>query len=668
MLREYITSMTEHQDNKQLVSAVKQLRSKIISGTPDETAELFIASYIRYGGSFLSRVKTEKVLFGINSIGRGNSIYKGLHKRLVAAVEKREISMDEAKRITRFANEHRVINTPKIHIREYLEDNQCWQIERTTALFGLVAEIEEQSRHQATQETDSRLSPIIQSQAQHSGLEILREAGKLALREVLQRNPRERKSQVANCRWNEILNLADRWLAIQLVEDGYAYFDWTLFIDKAEDFDLVVCRPEFKVEGVLHFADYRAVAFDLAAIQKAQSKLVLSDSKVSAQVLDQVYKEGSIDNQLFLQKMPPDIETHVKIMRTGLRQAVEESHISVLKGSEEYGVKVLPVLQTIKCLYRLSTLRSLALNALSEQRPLRHEDLILVLPLKQLLKYVQEFGEIDSNQVDWAFRLLTFSPDEGEVKAYDPYLKPMISINGDQVLILETYLNNSRFMRNTLKLLTESHEITLTACGTALENRLKEILKAKKFITNENGPVKIVGPDGRVITDLDLLAYRDGILVLGQAKAVIPPGNRYEIYRMLQTLEDAAEQLSSCMANLGANQDIIKNSIQDKLESESFEVKRVLPYILTNDITLTGHQIKGFQILDPIVLEDAMKEVASKNEISEISLDKFILQLESLSTTVNLYSDRVTYAEVNLGGTMFLTPVIVLAPVKSPIN
>lgn len=643
--------------------ALQSLQSNLQSGNPDRTARAFMTAHQQFGQEFLDTVRKEKILFRIYSIEHGEAVSKAIHRRVTSAAEDGRLSYDEARHILHFINEHRVIITPKIHINGYLDELTCWQTQREIALLEVAAELEAQlRRHQKTMEEklkETDLATRVEGQLLiHSGVKNLLEDGVIVIRELLRRNPKTASTQPGNFQWNEVLMLAERWGALQRIEDRYAYFHQELFIDSGKQFDLVVCRPRsFALEGALDFAEYRAANLDLNALQIAQSNTTIDVDKAATQIIKRISTGSGVDFEILLTKMPLDIETYIQVMRSGRRQAVEESHLMILESTDDYETRLSPFLRAWECLYRLTVLRKLALDKLSETHPLNISILALVLSQETLVQYLQEFGKMNFQQAKSALRLLMFKPDKDRIGSYDPYLKPMISLGGRRVLVLDAYIWNGRFARNSLKLLVEQNLIDLDICGRLLEQHFQEILEMANFKTNKGRRVKIVGSDGDELTDLDVVGYCDGVLFLGQAKAVIPPGSTYEIYRMLQRLREAAIQLRSCVENITVNEGTIKRAI-GLSDTEPFAVKITLPYILTNDIHITGHKIDGFLVLDPIILEETLNDLASNRSGPNL----LEAELESFASRHEEHVNRVAYHELNLGGTVFLVPGVSLFP------
>ena len=647
-----------------LSSALQRFHQAVRSGGPDTVAGALVTSYHHYGEAFLREARRNRILFRIFSIDRGNAISEATRDRLNQSIEDSLVSHSEAGSVMQFLNEHRVIITPKIHLHDSLNTLSCWQIERNVALMELAAEIELQLRYQDRRlrkklET-TRFAPIEESQFLHSTDKSILENGTIVLRELLRRNPHRVVSSVTNgCEWNQVLTLADRWRAIQNIEDRYAYFDQRLFINDSGDFDLVVCRPcSFELEGALHFADYRSAYFDLVALQKAQPPIGQSEAELAERVHAAI--GGGIRFDRLLERMEPEIETYVLNRRNGRRQAIEQSHLTVLAQTNQYEDTILPVLKAWDCLFRLSVLRKLVLDRIAEDRGLCIGNLVLVILKNRLIQYFQEFGRLDTDQASSVLTLLSFNPDENRIDEYDPYLQPLISLDTDQVLVLDPYVYNGRFARNAIKLLTQKGTIDLDECGSALERHFQRLLGDAGFMTNEDHRVLIEDLAGNQLADLDVVAYRDGVLVIGQAKAVIPPGNVYEIFRMIKRLEEAAAQLRICVDNLEGNREAIRGSLEIP-NGEPLRVDTILPLILTNDITLTGYRIDGFLVFDPIALEDTLTQ-ASPSPTLGMSLME---ELESLPRMHGEHVNRLIYYEVNLASTVFLVMGTSLFPLIS---
>jgi hypothetical protein len=632
---------------------LKHLRRTLQSGTAEAVADSLVIAFRDYGVEFLGQVRQHKILFRIYSIERGNTISEALQLRLNAALQDQSLTVQEARDVTRFLNEHRVFVTPKIHLHDFLDRLPCWQIERNVALMELAAEIESQLRYEddvvRSRLEAVQLPAVVGSQTLGARCRHVLEDGKIVLRELLRRNPHHTVSAGGHgCRWDQVLNSADRWRQIEKIEDRYAYFGHSLFISSSSDFDLVVCRPRSsELEGALHFADYRSAHYDLAALETAQPEGDHSETALGAQV--HATMGGGIDFARLMDRMEPEVERYVAKQIDGRRQIIDQSHMAVLLQSDQCANVFGPVLEAWNCLFRLSVLRRLVLDKLAQEKALCVGVLTFVLGRHRLSQYLRDFGKLDESHSSAVLHLLSFDPDCDPIEEYDPYLRPLVRLDSERLLVLDPYIYAGRFARNALKALAQDGRVDLDECGRALERQFQRILGDAAFSTNDGRCVIIRDQEGRPLTDLDVVAYRDGVLFLGQAKAVIPPGSAYEIYRMIGQMKEAAVQLRLSVNNIDANIDTVKQTLGIP-ENEPLRIKALLPYILCNDITLTGYRLDGFMVLDPILLSETL-EMLSPHNLTESLRD----ELESTSRMHEHFADRMVYHEVDVGSTVFLT-------------
>ncbi len=647
-----------------LSAAVHLLKNRLPSGNPTDIAYDFVDAYIYLGEQFLQEVKQQKILFAIVSIDRANAVCGSIHNRAVEEASHGHILEDDARKIARLINEHRVILTPKLHIIERLEGLACWHIQRDSALLQVATEIElqlltlnQRAERQLEQPHRKSLSLPTQGRLVHNQVKNLLESWKAVIREVLRRNPESGRAD-SPCPWNQALILAQKWVTIQIIEDRYTYFQQQLFIDSTESFDLVVCRPRSHAfEGALFFSEHRAMAFDLFTLTADRPNNDLPNTGAGSEILNHISTESGLNFEFLLHKMKPHIEELVRSFQSASYQPVEESHLATLRGTKEQDT-ILPLIRAWSSLHRLALLRNLALAQMPEEERKRNAKRPFVVSRNSLARYLQDFTELDPQRALDVLQMLMFIPDRDTSSSYDPHLKPLIALDQERVLIMANFALNSRFARNALKLLASLKMVNLDECGRSLERRFQEILESAGFKANKGRRIEILNGDGIVTTDLDVVAYREGILFLGQVKAVLPPGNAYEIYRMLQRLTAAAGQLNACLEHIDINKKRIGSAI-DWPNSEALTIKHVVPCILTNDITLTGYRVGGFVVLDSTILEDYLAEAASSGSDDQSLLS----QIDSLSQWHEQHADRVVYCELNFGSTVFLQPIVALDPV-----
>ena len=556
---------------------------------------------------------------------------------------------------------------PKIIIQNSLDNNPCWEISRELALMEIAAEIYKQLIYinNNIEKLDKNQSSLADVQNLQGGIRSLHEYGTIVLKEALRRNLPKSIIQVENCHWNKILDLADKKHLLQTIEDRYTYFDWNLLIDYTNEFKMVVCRPKsFELESALHFSDYRSADLDLAKYNSSNSDNEIAESDIAKKVFESIKVDEKINFNLLLQKMDPEIEKYVKTHINRIRQIIEESHLTIIQKSPEFKSDLFPVISAWKCLFRLCFLRKLALDELLKETPLCHGLLIFVLTKEEIYQYFQEFGELDIKSAKYASDMLIFKPDIDSVRTYDPYQQPLILLEDNKILLLETYIQNSRILRNSLKLLTKRNIAKLHNCGYSLETRFQEILQINQFKTNEGKKITIFDSTGKLKTDLDVLAYREGVLFLGQVKTVLPPGNLYEIYRILETLKHAADQLHLCVDNLAVNMDKIKHFL-GITKDEVFNIEKVVACILTNDITFEGYKVDDFIVFDIEGFDEILKDVGLDKPYPEALISEFE---RYWAFHREFYVNRMIYYEVKFSDIIFLCPGLPLVPITNYSN
>jgi hypothetical protein len=120
---------------------------------------------------------------------------------------------------------------------------------------------------------------------------------------------------------------------------------------------------------------------------------------------------------------------------------------------------------------------------------------------------------------------------------------------------------------------------------------LEQCFKDAGFLALANFSVKV---NHREITDIDLVAYKDGYLFLGQCKIVIEPDSMYDAWKAEQKLDFAATQLDACVAHL----DDVRSELFNRLGLRGMKEAYVVPFILTNTRQFTERQFHGHPVVD----------------------------------------------------------------------
>ena len=172
----------------------------------------------------------------------------------------------------------------------------------------------------------------------------------------------------------------------------------------------------------------------------------------------------------------------------------------------------------------------------------------------------------------------------------DLFYKPLIPIS-DAVLFPTAYIRSSRFDRNVFMLIATESDLDQKKKGyVAVRNLCKEFHKAG-FYAVTDCTIRVNHQD---ITDLDVAAFKDGFLFLGQSKIVIEPDGLYDGWKAEQKLSRAAAQLDKCLEHL----DVIRDGLFEQLGIKGFREHRVVPFIVTNSRQFTERRFGGYPVVD----------------------------------------------------------------------
>ena len=101
-----------------------------------------------------------------------------------------------------------------------------------------------------------------------------------------------------------------------------------------------------------------------------------------------------------------------------------------------------------------------------------------------------------------------------------------------------------------------------------------------------------------LLTDIDLVAFKNGTLFLGQAKIVIEPDSIYDRWKAEEKMRHAATQLKRCVDHF----DDIRSGLVQALGIKE-EIRKVVPFIVTNTRQFTERRFLGYPVVDVSYLE-----------------------------------------------------------------
>jgi hypothetical protein len=211
------------------------------------------------------------------------------------------------------------------------------------------------------------------------------------------------------------------------------------------------------------------------------------------------------------------------------------------------------------------------------------KETVAVLKLPQLVSlFVASLG-CTREQAERMVSQFSLDPCEGN---QDPFFRPLIRLDAQDLLIAATFIETARFSRNLFTIAIREGHVNFSAKGLKpLKNLHRKFLDAG-FHALLNFPVRA---DGRVVTDVDIAAAKDGFLFVGQTKVLIRPDTLYDDWKVLDNLRKAANQLKTSLQDL--------SSLRDQLGLSEGEFLLV-PFILTNIWDFTGAIVDGFKVID----------------------------------------------------------------------
>lgn len=159
--------------------------------------------------------------------------------------------------------------------------------------------------------------------------------------------------------------------------------------------------------------------------------------------------------------------------------------------------------------------------------------------------------------------------------------------------------------------------------------------------------------DKQIITDVDLLAYKDGIVVIGEVKVAHCEHTPYHIWKASVTLRQAQEQVKVAL-------DILKNDFtllralfaEDKIQLQEKDIKHIIPVVITTSNYFTtlekGPSIIGFDMLIELMShaqDDDSAELIFQSLTNPTSLFSFS-KLSKIESIVKTDSFNIVYEEL----------------------
>lgn len=141
--------------------------------------------------------------------------------------------------------------------------------------------------------------------------------------------------------------------------------------------------------------------------------------------------------------------------------------------------------------------------------------------------------------------------------------------------------------------------------GKNFETIVRGRLNDLNWKTVKNG-IKIK-KQGKIVTDIDLLSYHNGVVLIGQIKTAHCGRSCYQIWKAKQTIDKAIKQINISMTMIEEDPNIIYSNLKrEHIIGSKSEIKSIIPIIITSSDYFLGYNkdnitVLGFEMLDHIL-------------------------------------------------------------------
>jgi len=206
-----------------------------------------------------------------------------------------------------------------------------------------------------------------------------------------------------------------------------------------------------------------------------------------------------------------------------------------------------------------------------------------ILPVSFVQALMGEVLTLDGEATKMLVAQFSLTPGD---RNHDPFFRPLIKLNANDILIARPFIETGRFSRNLFTIAIREGGVDFAAKGLKpLRTLAGEFIDAG-YATLVNVPIR--GPQGNV-TDVDIAAAKDGHLFLGQTKVLINPDTPYDDWKVHTNLARAAQQLQRSLSHV--------SQVAARLGLQDGEFV-VVPFLLTNVWDFTGATVSGFKVAD----------------------------------------------------------------------
>lgn len=200
----------------------------------------------------------------------------------------------------------------------------------------------------------------------------------------------------------------------------------------------------------------------------------------------------------------------------------------------------------------------------------------------------------DKEKVELFLKMISWDTSEKD-QVLDLQYKPLI-LHNDKYLVppcLAALSNLTRSIFLSEAKTGNNFKVSQMLKHTGIGQRLEQVFKAKGFITAIDRRVKY-STTFQKESDIDFLAYKDGLLLIAECKDTIHPIDLYEMRTTFNHIKKATLQLNHNMAALADS--AFRETFLKMLGISANDVKIIQPAIILSNNKFYGHHFDGYPV------------------------------------------------------------------------
>lgn len=183
--------------------------------------------------------------------------------------------------------------------------------------------------------------------------------------------------------------------------------------------------------------------------------------------------------------------------------------------------------------------------------------------------------------------------------AVDLSTRPFIALNERDLGVIRGPFGNSRPFMETRRVLA-SRNATSSFLGAAYEGHVRNLFALAKFWI---APGRVVlGDDGQQVTDLDVLAYKDGVVFVVQAKCIPEPDSVHAVWKAREHVDGGVRQCLTARSYLQKRHQLLAKLVGRPPQ----EVRELCCVVVTPCVRFSGDCVWPVSVVDDLYLDHVL--------------------------------------------------------------